>query len=727
MKGVWKVYRSDIKQIFSNRAAGLVILVLCILPALYARFYLKSSRDPYGQTQGLKVAIVNNDLGTVFKERPLNIWAELLNELKEDTNIGRVFVDEALAQSGVQNWAYYASIIISKDFSEKMTSLLDEIPQNPQLLYTVNEKLNAIVPKITDKGASSIKENIQKAFIDAVNQVVMEKLNQIWLDLKASKANVYSMISFFHDFRKVVDNMDKKITTALETSYRLRWKLEEAGGKIPNLEKKVQDAQELLSSTAFLANNTLDFIDTKVPEFRENMKDLTKILDDTNYELKRILNKADQKSEEFAHDVHQISSKLSATESKLQNNIANINKIQQLIWTFLPNAKILAPLNTIHGKLNSISMQSSKLRSGLHEASTALEKGVEFWQKTQRSLENLRQDFKHNLDEAKDSYQKDIEPYLQDSLQEIRKMTIDGYLNLQEFEKKIPNIEQGVDNWLELINTEIERLKDFQQKLPKLQASVRKVDHKFQKLKADWVIEDFIEVATLNPLRFAQFMAEPVQLIENRLFAIPNYGSAMSPFFTTLAIRVGSLLLVSLLTTKVKSEFSTRFSKRECFIGKWFVFLSIAWIQALVVSLWDIFLLKAYVADKIAFILASLLIATTFSMIIYSTVSTFGNWGKALAILLLVLQLSWAGGTFPIELSGSFFQNINPRLPFTYAINAMREAVWGMYWKTYSLNLATLWGFWGCFLLIGLYLKPLLTDLVAKFEHTFHQSGLWEH
>lgn len=60
-----------------------------------------------------------------------------------------------------------------------MTSLLDEIPQNPQLLYTVNEKLNAIVPKITDKGASSIKENIQKAFIDAVNQVVMEKLNQI--------------------------------------------------------------------------------------------------------------------------------------------------------------------------------------------------------------------------------------------------------------------------------------------------------------------------------------------------------------------------------------------------------------------------------------------------------------------------------------------------------------------------------------------------------------------
>lgn len=73
MKGIWKIYRSDIKQIFTNRAAGLVILVLCILPALYARFYLKSSRDPYGQTQGIKVAIVNNDLGTVFKERPLNI------------------------------------------------------------------------------------------------------------------------------------------------------------------------------------------------------------------------------------------------------------------------------------------------------------------------------------------------------------------------------------------------------------------------------------------------------------------------------------------------------------------------------------------------------------------------------------------------------------------------------------------------------------------------------
>lgn len=231
----------------------------------------------------------------------------------------------------------------------------------------------------------------------------------------------------------------------------------------------------------------------------------------------------------------------------------------------------------------------------------------------------------------------------------------------------------------------------------------------------------------MNPERFGDFVAEPVELVENKLFAIPNYGSAMSPFFTTLAIWVGSLLGISLFTTKVREKEFANFKSYEKYLGKWLFFLTLGLVQASVVSLGDMWLLGAYVENGRAFYGASLWIAIVFSMIVYTTVSTFGNGGKAMVIVFLVLQLSGAGGTFPIELSSEFFQTINPFLPFTYAIAAMREAVGGVVWQIYIPNLVGLLGFFGVFLMIGLFIKPLVAKSVEQFEHKFSESGLGEH
>ena len=228
MKRIRRIYTADLKRIFSNRGAMVIVLGLCILPSLYAWFYLKSSRDPYGNTRGIKVAVVNNDIGAVFKEEFINIGAEVIKELKTDQNIGWIFVDENIANQGTKLGKYYASIVIESGFSEKMITLLDEFPQHPEIRYTVNEKLNAIAPKITSKGATTIKENIQKSFIDTVNRILMEKLNLVGFDLQASKTSVYGLIDFVHDARESLDAVDEKINKILEISYRSRYQLEEA-------------------------------------------------------------------------------------------------------------------------------------------------------------------------------------------------------------------------------------------------------------------------------------------------------------------------------------------------------------------------------------------------------------------------------------------------------------------------------------------------------------------
>ena len=727
MKKIWQVYLSNLKHIFSNRVAFLIVLVLCILPSLYAWFYLKSSRDPYGNTKGLKIAVVNEDLGVVFRDQRVNIWADVVNELKTNDSIWWVFVDSQIAQEGTRLGKYYASIVIESWFSEKMVSLLDDFPRHPEIHYTVNEKINAIAPKITAKGASSIKENIQKSFLDSLNRVLMEKLNLIGFDLKNSKQSVYSLIDFVHDARTSLDHLDQKIDKMLELSYRSRFRLEEMYGKVPEVKTNINDVQSTLSKSSLLAQNSLNFLNTTPEKIKGYKSELQTIANDIDGEFSRILDKADQKNQNFAQDLQRINPKLSQLEQQVGNQAASLQQVRLLISSLFPGSPLLTKLDAAIANLNTVSAKSSSLRGTLSSVQSEVQQTIDFSRDTQKAITSLRDDMRTTLDEVHTNYQNDIEPLLTEVLKEIDTLSQQGTEKLDTLEKKLPQVEKNIDWGIEILNTEIEKIRSFQDKLPKLQSSVHVIDNQLQKLKKSWKVEELIQLATLNPRRFSDFVSEPVELVENKLFSIPNYGSAMSPFFTTLAIWVGALLSISLFTTKTREKAFQNFKSYQKYLGKRLFFLTIALMQGIVVSLWDMWLLDAYVANPWAFFFASLRVALVFSMIVYTTVSTFWSAGKAIVIIFLVLQLSGAGGTFPIELSGTFFQSINPFLPFTYAIAAMREAVGGVVWEIYLPNLIILLGFFGVFLLLGLFVKPLIASKVERFESKFSESELGEH
>lgn len=699
MKKIWQVYLSNLKHIFSNRVAFLIVLVLCILPSLYAWFYLKSSRDPYGNTKGLKIAVVNEDLGVVFRDQRVNVWADVVNELKTNDTIWWVFVDSQVAQEGTRLGKYYASIIIESWFSEKMVSLLDEFPRHPEIHYTVNEKINAIAPKITAKGASSIKENIQKSFLDSLNRVLMEKLNLIGFDLKNSKQSVYSLIDFVHDARTSLDHLDQKIDKMLELSYRSRFRLEEMYGKVPEVKTNINDVQSTLSKSSLLAQNSLNFLNTTPEKIKGYKSDLQTIANDIDGEFSRILDKADQKNQNFAQDLQRINPKLSQLEQQVGNQAASLQQVRLLISGLFPGAPILTKLDAAIANLNTVSAKSSSLRGTLSSVQSEVQQTIDFWRDTQKAITSLRDDMRTTLDEVHTNYQNDIEPLLTDVLKEIDTLSQQGTEKLDTLEKKLPQVEKNIDWGIEILNTEIEKIRSFQDKLPKLQSSVHVIDNQLQKLKKSWKVEELIQLATLNPRRFSDFVSEPVELVENKLFSIPNYGSAMSPFFTTLAIWVGSLLSISLFTTKTREKAFQNFKSYQKYLGKRLFFLTIALLQGIVVSLWDMWLLDAYVANPRAFFFASLRVALVFSMIVYTTVSTFWSAGKAIVIIFLVLQLSGAGGTFPIELSGAFFQSINPSIPSIYLCDCSNE---GSRWRSCLGDLSAksyyfTWILWGIF------------------------------
>ena len=229
------------------------------------------------------------------------------------------------------------------------------------------------------------------------------------------------------------------------------------------------------------------------------------------------------------------------------------------------------------------------------------------------------------------------------------------------------------------------KIQTVQGKLLKLQGEMPEIKEKVQKLtgivnKADGEIDTnaLFNLLKVDYKQQAEFFANPVQLKENQLYHIKNYGSAMTPFYTVLSIWVGALLMSSLLTTKVEDE-ENKYKPYQKYFGRGLLFMIISLLQTLIITLGDMYLLGTQANSPYRFVIYALLISLLFSAIIYTTVCLLGNVGKAVCIILLVLQIGSSGGTFPIQMTSSFFQALYPKVPFTYSISLLREAVGGVY------------------------------------------------
>ena len=257
------------------------------------------------------------------------------------------------------------------------------------------------------------------------------------------------------------------------------------------------------------------------------------------------------------------------------------------------------------------------------------------------------------------------------SINEISKIIIGAQNELPEVEAKISSTEVKIQR-------AHAKLLAIQKELPEAKEKIKKLTEEIKKAEAGTNTNMLFNLLKVDYKQQAEFFANPVQLSENKLYHIKNYGSAMTPFYTVLSIWVGALLMSSLLTTKVEDE-ECKYKPYEKYFGRWILFLVISLLQTLVITLGDMYILGTQAVSPYRFVFYGLLIASLFSSIIYTIVHLLGNVGKAICIILLVLQLGSSGGTFPIQMTSSFFQALYPKVPFTYSIGLLREAVGGVY------------------------------------------------
>ena len=261
--------------------------------------------------------------------------------------------------------------------------------------------------------------------------------------------------------------------------------------------------------------------------------------------------------------------------------------------------------------------------------------------------------------------------------------------------------------------------------LEKVDAQLASTATDVQALQSSEAYQQILSLEGIDAEAISEFMASPVSINSEVLYDVKNYGSGMTPFYTNLALWVGGLILVSILKQEVdKDEEVSDFSSTSAYFGRWLLFVVLGLIQGFIVCIGDLLLLKVQCVHPVAFVCAGMLCSFVYVNLIYAMALTFKHIGKALAVVLVILQIPGSSGTYPIEMTPVFFQRLHPLLPFSYGIGAMRECIAGFYKNNYAKDLLTLLLFLLLAFFIGLVLRPLLMNLNHLFDKRLAETDL---
>ena len=701
MKNIIEIFRKDIKEVFRKTNTWIIIIGLIFLPSMYAWPNILSSWDPYGHTNNIKVAVTSEDEGATVDGKELNLGKSLVEGLKNNKNLDWQFVsNKQQAEDGVRIGDYYASIVVPKNFSQDMTSVSRTEPKRATIEYTVNEKINAISPKITNSGASAIANNISKNFVETANGIIFEKLHEAGIkfeenlpSIEKAKEEIFKLNDNFSTYESTLSELIGKV----EYGYNI---LNNVQNTLPEIDRVATNSIMIADKAGITINNIQGFNERLLPIINNHLNVVEEVSKEANVIAKELQQKPD-KTEEIKARQKALDNRLQASTERLQlvkNIFEYFNKLssERLFNNQLERVTTLSnDITTIKEVNNNI---YNKMDHYDEIANTVKE---EFVNKSARVNEvSSNMNSKLNVEVA---------PLISQVLSkaEVNIDKVSGIIAGAQGE--LPAVERKLSETEVKISNAYGKLLSLQAQMPSAKSKIQKLTDEIKKADSGIDKNQLFNLLKVDYKQQAEFFANPVKLQENKLYHIENYGSAMTPFYTVLSIWVGSLLMSSLLTTKVEDE-EKKYKPYQKYFGRGLLFVIISLFQTLIITLGDMYVLGTQATSPYRFVLYALLISLLFSSIIYTIVCILGNVGKAVCIVLLVLQLGSSGGTFPIQMTSEFFQALYPKVPFTYSIGLLREAVGGVYIPAVERDIKILF----IYLIIVLVGGAILVSLKAR-------------
>ena len=766
MRNIWRIFARDVSHATRNVVAIIVSMGLVIVPALYAWYNIAASWNPYGNTKALKVAVANTDKGYKSDLIPIriNIGENVTSALRANHDLDWQFVDKDKAVDGVNSGEYYAALVIPQSFSADMMTLFSDEITHAQIEYYLNEKINPIAPHVTDAGATTVATTIDQTFTKTLSEVALDLTSNMMTyaqspqmkqyvtnatahidtmssDLRAAATQADAYAGLLGATSKIIDSTDKLIATAGDSAKSAKTIIQQGTDGANRLDKTIAAASSSIANGLDQSVKAYDGISAKIDKaFADAGTQSDQVVKLLNSLHDQIAGHADTYAG-YAATLRDLAGK--ATLSVVKNALNRAADRAQ----------------AVHDKLDGVASSISKTVADINSGKTSIEQ-------SRKDLKKEIADARASVEQVANDYRKNLKPQLD---------ALTG--SLDDVIAQTDTVIAGLDatsNGLSDINGDLtDSLGDMQKTLgeaaKELNASADKLDDLTSRLSgaANGDTSSLSQITSADPTTIATMLSAPVGVDRIAMYPAANYGSAMTPFYTVLCLWVGSIVLVAMMTVVISDRQKAQIlglgerlplgepmGMREAlaagrtigpaamldvlnkprpespgnarrfglhlyqeYFGRYMIFGSLALLQATLVCLGDLFYLGVQCEHPLLFLLTGWLTSLVFSLLVYTLTVSFGAIGKAISVVLLVMQVAGSGGTFPIETLPPFFQAVSKWLLFPYAVDAMHSAMAGAYGAEYWVSMGKLALFIIPSLLLGLVLrKPVirLNDWVIR-------------
>ncbi|MGM0284296.1 MULTISPECIES: YhgE/Pip domain-containing protein [Enterococcus] len=563
----------------------------------------------------------------------------------------------------------------TKDGAQQLQAAL------PSISSSVKVTIESIsqVATTTAKWSKALNDSINQEQLEQDRESILKTIDGLQQSIQQQQSMLDALIAFLGNIEGSAENA--QIQAVISQLNDAKGRLTNVSGLLTQVRNAVQSgdvtaAKQYLSQVTDAANNVANLMNSiNVDSITATINDILTKLIETITTAEDVLKKA----QEIDFD-----SLLSSTKSVVSNAVTILEKYQK-------------ELPAIKQELHDA---NTMLNGHMDEIVNAINKGADLYNNELPVVEE-------KLGLAVDFLQNDW-PTIKSEISSTMAMV----------DEKLPEVEKALDAAVDLINND----------WPSIKAGIHKAADAIRAGENEVDLGEVIKLLKLDATDEADFFKQPVELKSNEIYPIANNGSASTPFYTALCLWVGALLLSSVATTEyhLEKKDKKRFTQRETFVARMLTFLTMAVAQSLIVTLGNMFLLGVDVHNPVYSVFFALLVGLAFMMIVYVLAGLFGNLGKGIAIIILVLSISGGGGNYPIQVSGKFFQFINPLLPFTHAVNLLRESAGGIYWPNAIPQLIILTILFLVFGIVGTYAYPYLVNStkklsdISKESHFFH-------
>lgn len=637
MANIFRLSHKEIREdLLSTRFIRLAIVVVSIIPLLYGVLYLWAFWDPYSRLENMPVAVVNEDVGYSEDGTSANFGNELMNNLKSNQVLKWDFVNQKDAEEGLQNHKYFAEIKIPADFSQNIESVSTSNPQKAKIEFIARESNSMIGAQLSNRVASQISSNLS-------NEITKNYIDNIFLQSRKSVEGVQKAADGTHQLSTGLENISNgsnKLSAGSTAAYN------GSNSLLIALNQMLLGGQNLSSgiSQSYAGAQTLN---TGVGGAANGAKNLA------------------SGSTSLKSGITQVNTGVNQLLNNYSGTITNLATVQSYLAD--PSTTITDPSSLFYGM--------TKLQASNYIVASIVAEAQKPSSKTQiSSLQNGLAQVQSGSDSL-DSGISSLSSALNEQIYPGSTSLVQG---LDKINTGASSLNQGISATYNGTGSLVSGLQQVASGSKSLDSGISSAKTGAEELgkQLSSGAQDALQknnVALTEKL--SPVMSDPVVLNDESINKVANYGTGFSPYFIPLALWVGSLILF--LVIKVNDKTLGSLKPRDYFAAKYIALAKIGTLQAVILDLVLILALGLRPLNYYAFFAFTILISWCFLAILEFLVATLQDGGKFIGIVLLMLQLTSASGTYPVQTSPAFFQTISSFLPMTYAVKGLREIISG--------------------------------------------------